>query len=161
MSDHETFDHDLPPEMDGNLDNSTETPSETFAEEEHTSVAEIEAEEDSAEEELMEEEDEDDDELDVSDHPFTHLGLEAELVEAALEAGFEAPNAMQTEAIPAILEGRDMVLAVPIGGGRTATWLLPLLNEINEDERGLILVPNELRGAEIRAAVDFFSEDAP
>lgn len=52
-------------------------------------------------------------------------------------AGFQAPTAIQTEAIPLILEGKDLIAESPTGTGKTLAYLLPLLNRIEPDSQVL------------------------
>ncbi|MEG1456813.1 MAG: DEAD/DEAH box helicase [Comamonas sp.] len=58
---------------------------------------------------------------------FTSLGLAPSLAHAAQAHGLMAPTAIQTQAIPAILDGRDLLGCAPTGSGKTAAYVLPLL----------------------------------
>jgi hypothetical protein len=55
---------------------------------------------------------------------FTDLGLSAELLAAIADAGYEAPTAIQTRTIPALLAGRDLIGQAKTGTGRR--WCSPL-----------------------------------
>src|SRR5471030_1353855 len=78
---------------------------------------------------------------------FGTLGLHAALVEAASALGYEEPTAIQREAIPPLLQGRDVLGQAATGTGKTAAFALPMLHLIKPDapprERtiALILVP--------------------
>jgi ATP-dependent RNA helicase DeaD len=75
---------------------------------------------------------------------FASLGL-SELSQKALErAGFHEPSPVQTHLIPPAMEGRDCLGNAPTGTGKTAAFLLPIIEKIDERDRfvqALILVP--------------------
>jgi ATP-dependent RNA helicase RhlE len=80
--------------------------------------------------------------------PFTTLGLTEPLVRAVVARGYEAPTPIQVEAIPAILRGGDVWASAQTGSGKTAAFVLPILQRLVERERprgrlvrSLILVP--------------------
>jgi ATP-dependent RNA helicase RhlE len=77
--------------------------------------------------------------------PFASLGLAPELVRAVTEEGYETPTPVQAEAIPLALEGRDVVGSAQTGTGKTAAFLLPILQRLTPGPRhtlrALILVP--------------------
>ncbi len=58
---------------------------------------------------------------------FESLLLDDTLCQAVAEMGFEAPTSIQKEAIPAVLEGNDVLASAPTGTGKTAAFLLPAL----------------------------------
>jgi ATP-dependent RNA helicase RhlE len=76
---------------------------------------------------------------------FGQLGLSPELVRAVEEMGFTKPTPIQVAAIPAALEGRDVLASAMTGSGKTAAFLLPILERIRLKPRGvtrvLILTP--------------------
>jgi ATP-dependent helicase YprA (DUF1998 family) len=59
---------------------------------------------------------------------FRRLGLSAVLTEALRRAGFERPSRAQELAVPAILAGRDVVLAAETGSGKTLAYVGPLVD---------------------------------
>ncbi|MDG4812475.1 DEAD/DEAH box helicase [Hydrogenovibrio sp. 3SP14C1] len=80
--------------------------------------------------------------------PFSNLGLSAPIVKAVSELGYEAPTDIQKQAIPIILSGKDLMAAAQTGTGKTASFVLPLLEKLNTDDpvrgrsiRALILAP--------------------
>ena len=58
---------------------------------------------------------------------FSSLGLDTSLLRAIAEQGYSAPTPIQSQAIPAVLAGRDLLAAAQTGTGKTAAFTLPLL----------------------------------
>ncbi|MEC5212663.1 ATP-dependent RNA helicase RhlE [Polaromonas sp. CG_9.5] len=96
--------------------------------------------------------------------PFSSLGFSPALLPALLRAitenGYLAPTAIQSEAIPAALQGRDIVASAQTGSGKTAAFALPLLHRLAETPtgtsrrvRGLILVPARELAAQVGEAL--------
>jgi ATP-dependent RNA helicase RhlE len=78
--------------------------------------------------------------------PFTSLGLAPELVRAVAEEGYEQPTPIQLEAIPLALAGRDLIGSAQTGTGKTAAFMLPILQRLSHGKikhalRALVLVP--------------------
>ncbi len=89
---------------------------------------------------------------------FLALGLDATLVGALTALGYEEPTAIQREAIPPLLAGRDVLGQAATGTGKTAAFALPLLQRIGAAEgkpavRGLILVPTRELAMQVAEAV--------
>ena len=61
---------------------------------------------------------------------FESLGLRAELHRAVSENGYSTPTPIQKQAIPLILEGRDIMGGAQTGTGKTAGFTLPLLQRL-------------------------------
>ena len=61
---------------------------------------------------------------------FAELGLRPELVRAVAGAGYTDPTAIQERAIPVVLEGRDLIACARTGTGKTAAFLLPILQRL-------------------------------
>src|SRR5690349_12322187 len=79
---------------------------------------------------------------------FADLGIGAALVRAIDDLGYVSPTAIQTLAIPAILQGRDVWASAKTGSGKTGAFLLPILEHVSTRRREsprpvrvLILVP--------------------
>jgi ATP-dependent RNA helicase RhlE len=76
---------------------------------------------------------------------FQSLGLAPELLRALDEQGYTEPTPIQLEAIPPGLEGRDVVGSAQTGTGKTAAFLLPILQRLKTGRRGtqraLVLAP--------------------
>ena len=62
---------------------------------------------------------------------FRDLNLSAQLIQALEEIGYETPTPIQVQAIPPLLEGRDILGHAPTGTGKTAAFALPLLSNID------------------------------
>ena len=75
---------------------------------------------------------------------FEELHLHQEILRAVAEMGFEAASPIQAQAIPAQLEGHDMVGQAQTGTGKTAAFGIPLLQKIDPDNKKLqaiVLLP--------------------
>lgn len=77
--------------------------------------------------------------------PFHQFGLPSSLVQNVLALGYEAPTPIQIQAIPAVRSGRDLVATAQTGTGKTAAFLLPVLDQLLARPRGsagaLVLTP--------------------
>ena len=62
---------------------------------------------------------------------FETLGLSEELLRAVRATGYTNPTPIQAKAIPAILEGIDVMAAAQTGTGKTAGFVLPLLQRLS------------------------------
>ena len=78
---------------------------------------------------------------------FDELALRGELVEALRRMGFQSPTEVQQRVIPAALAGTDLQICAPTGSGKTASFLLPLLQQLPwsgeqaSEPHALVLVP--------------------
>src|SRR5213078_1462990 len=75
---------------------------------------------------------------------FSELGLEPALMEAVHDVGYESPSPIQQEAIPPLLEGRDVIGQAQTGSGKTAAFGLPMLQYVDPSEhevQALVLTP--------------------
>jgi len=66
---------------------------------------------------------------------FTELKLSAPLLQALATEGYETPTPIQAQAIPALLEGRDLLGIAQTGTGKTAAFALPLLQRLTSTDR--------------------------
>ena len=88
--------------------------------------------------------------------PFSQLGLQPELARALSDAKYIRPTPIQSKAIPVILEGNDVVGTAQTGTGKTAAFLLPLLQRLaspSHKTRGLILTPTRELATQVELAI--------
>src|SRR6478735_12835587 len=62
---------------------------------------------------------------------FSDLGLSPELIRAVAHEGYTEPTPVQAEAIPLVLAGRDVLAGAQTGTGKTAAFVLPMLQMLN------------------------------
>jgi len=92
---------------------------------------------------------------------FHSLGLSAELLRAVSEKGYTEPTPIQRQAIPVILDGRDILAGAQTGTGKTAGFTLPLLQRLAEGGRhqgrrpvrALVLTPTRELTVQVGASV--------
>ena len=76
---------------------------------------------------------------------FAELGLQPALARAAAAAGWAVPSAIQALAVPAVLQGRDLLAQAPTGAGKTGAFLLPLLQRLLDAPGALQEQPRRMR----------------
>ena len=86
--------------------------------------------------------------------PFTTLGLGAKITTALKEQGYVEPTPIQAKAIPVILDGRDIIGVAQTGTGKTAAFVLPLLERLSatpsqKHMRALVVAPTRELVAQI------------
>ncbi|WP_246225829.1 DEAD/DEAH box helicase [Chelativorans xinjiangense] len=92
---------------------------------------------------------------------FAQLGISGTLLDAAIAAGMSVPKPIQEKAIPAFLEGRDILGVAQTGSGKTAAFSLPILSKIiglgnkrrPRTARALVLVPTRELAVQIEKVV--------
>lgn len=91
---------------------------------------------------------------------FADLGLSTSILRAVEELGYKTPSPIQTESIPAILAGRDVMSAAQTGTGKTAGFTLPLLDTLSEGDlaqanqvRALVITPTRELAAQVAESV--------
>ncbi|RMH15414.1 MAG: DEAD/DEAH box helicase [Gammaproteobacteria bacterium] len=99
---------------------------------------------------------------------FSNLGLSTEIVRAVSEKGYRHPTPVQAQAIPVILEGRDIMAGAQTGTGKTAGFTLPLLHRLSTQPhsvsskkppvRALILTPTRELAAQIGESVTLYGK---
>lgn len=97
---------------------------------------------------------------------FENLGLSAELLRAINDQGYGEPTPIQQQAIPLILEGRDVLAGAQTGTGKTAGFTLPLLQRLHEGGRrkgvrALILTPTRELAAQVAESVRTYGRHLP
>lgn len=91
---------------------------------------------------------------------FSNLGLSESLLRAVAQTGYTIPTPIQAQAIPAILSGKDVMGAAQTGTGKTAGFVLPLLQLLHAKPgaksnraRALILTPTRELAAQIQESI--------
>jgi superfamily II DNA/RNA helicase len=74
------------------------------------------------------------------EHQFADFNIEQELKEAIIKKGYILPTPIQDRAIPHILSGSDIVGIANTGTGKTAAFLIPLINKVRLDPKNNILI---------------------
>lgn len=100
---------------------------------------------------------------------FEKLGLSAELLRAINDQGYQQATPIQQQAIPLILEGRDVLAGAQTGTGKTAAFTLPLLELLQKTESGgrhrkvraLILTPTRELATQVGESVRTYSRYSP
>ncbi len=100
---------------------------------------------------------------------FSELGLSAELLRATDKQGYQEATPIQQQAIPLILEGRDLLAGAQTGTGKTAGFTLPLLQRLQNSKpqgnkrrvRALILVPTRELAAQVAESVRDYGRYLP
>jgi ATP-dependent RNA helicase DeaD len=97
-------------------------------------------------------------------HTFDDLGLRPELLRALTDLGYEEATPIQREAIPPLLEGRDLLGQAATGTGKTAAFALPLLQRLRAgrtpgDPAALVLVPTRELAVQVSEAAHRYGRD--
>ena len=89
---------------------------------------------------------------------FSNLGLTPELMRAVAEKGYATATPIQREAIPAVLAGRDVLAGAQTGTGKTAAFVLPILQKLAAPAggapRALVLTPTRELAAQVAASAE-------
>ena len=77
---------------------------------------------------------------------FQSLGLSPQVFKGVMAMGYKVPTPIQRKALPMVLSGRDVVAMARTGSGKTAAFLVPMLEKLKEHSakvgvRGLVLSP--------------------
>ena len=97
---------------------------------------------------------------------FESLGLLPELLRAVREKGYESPTSIQSQAIPTILQGRDVLGGSQTGTGKTAAFTLPLLQKLAQASpgtgrrpvRALILTPTRELALQVEESIRLYGK---
>jgi ATP-dependent RNA helicase RhlE len=103
---------------------------------------------------------------------FSALGLSEPIVRAVSELGYAQPTPIQQQAIPVVLAGKDLLAAAQTGTGKTAGFVLPILQRLSNTApaatqpsrarqpiRALILTPTRERAAQVEDSVKQYSRN--
>jgi ATP-dependent RNA helicase RhlE len=96
---------------------------------------------------------------------FADLGLAPELVRAVADKGYSAATPIQRSAIPAILAGRDVLAGAQTGTGKTAAFVLPILQRLGAQRgrapRALVLTPTRELAAQVAESARSYGAHTP
>ena len=97
--------------------------------------------------------------------PFTSFGLDATLLRAIRELGFTHPTPIQAQAIPPAMHGKDVLACAMTGSGKTAAFVLPILEHLRTKSRGvtraLVLAPTRELAAQIHEHLEELAVHTP
>src|SRR5215208_1111907 len=97
--------------------------------------------------------------------PFSHLGLHPDILRGVKELGFTRPTPIQEQAIPPALAGKDVLACAMTGSGKTAAFLLPILNRLMAKKRGLtralVVTPTRELAAQIEQHLNDLAVHTP
>ena len=104
--------------------------------------------------------------------PFDQLGLSADILRAVADEGYTTPTPVQEEAIPLVLAGRDLLAAAQTGTGKTAAFVLPILERLRANAnvsfsparhpvRALILTPTRELAMQVSDSVRAYGRHVP
>ncbi|MFA6424803.1 MAG: DEAD/DEAH box helicase [Phycisphaerae bacterium] len=94
--------------------------------------------------------------------PFKCFGLSDPLVRGILATGYTAPTEIQSKALPAAIAGQDVIGCAQTGTGKTAAFVLPILNRLGHERggskivRALILTPTRELAAQIEDCIESY-----
>jgi ATP-dependent RNA helicase RhlE len=99
---------------------------------------------------------------------FSDLGLSPALLTAIQRANYDSPYPIQVEAIPAVLQQKDILGLAPTGSGKTAAYILPILQQLLQQEAPrdrqvpvLVLVPTRELAIQVAEVTENFSRFLP
>src|SRR3954447_436192 len=97
--------------------------------------------------------------------PFSQFKLHPDLIRGLKDLGFQRPTPIQVDAIPPAIDGRDVLACAMTGSGKTAAFLLPILNRLLARPRGttraLILTPTRELAAQILQELEELAVHTP
>jgi ATP-dependent RNA helicase RhlE len=99
---------------------------------------------------------------------FDRLGLSPELLRAVAQQGYTEPTPVQQQSIPLVLEGRDVLAGAQTGTGKTAAFVLPMLQRLHASRpagprviRALILTPTRELALQVEESVRTYGSQNP
>src|SRR5512137_2506794 len=97
--------------------------------------------------------------------PFTRFPLHPDLIKGVRELGFQRPTPIQEQSITPACEGKDVLACASTGSGKTAAFVLPILNRLIPKKRGttraLVLTPTRELAAQIHSHLEALAVHTP
>jgi ATP-dependent RNA helicase RhlE len=95
--------------------------------------------------------------------PFSQLGLSQSIVRGVRAVGYSEPTPIQLQAIPVVLSGRDLIGIAQTGTGKTAAFVLPILEKLKHGKglRCLVLTPTRELAAQVETSVRDYARFLP
>ena len=97
--------------------------------------------------------------------PFSKLGLSSPIVKAVAKQGYEKPTSIQEKAIPIVLSGKNLIAAAQTGTGKTAGFVLPILEMLSKGEtqrkkriRAVILTPTRELAVQVEQNINKYAK---
>ena len=96
---------------------------------------------------------------------FSDLKLNPKILKAVKDAGYEKPTPIQKKAIPAALDGKDVLGIAQTGTGKTASFTLPMINLLSRGRararmpRSLVLCPTRELAAQVAENFDIYAKN--
>ena len=108
----------------------------------------------------------------IRTHAILELGLAAELLRAIAEEGYTEPTPVQSQGIPPILRGQDVMAGAQTGTGKTAAFTLPMLQKLKQHAntsvsparhpvRALIITPTRELAAQVFESIRTYGKYIP
>lgn len=109
---------------------------------------------------------------DLTPQTFSELGLHPDILKAVAATGYTSPTPIQAQAIPIVMQGRDVMGAAQTGTGKTAAFTLPILHRLmsvanssaspaRHPVRALVLTPTRELADQVADNVSTYSESTP
>ena len=96
---------------------------------------------------------------------FEQLNIHSSLIQGVRDQGYDAPTPIQMQAIPAASEGRDMIACAPTGTGKTAAFVLPMLQRLltgpARQTRALVLTPTRELAIQVQGQISHLVRHTP
>lgn len=96
---------------------------------------------------------------------FSKLGLSQPILDAVASLGYQKPTTIQTKAIPIVLKGENLIAAAQTGTGKTASFVLPILEMLSQGEtqrkkraRAIILTPTRELALQVNQSIEAYAQ---
>ena len=105
-------------------------------------------------------------------HSFADFGLHPDILASVLAAGYSSPTPIQAQALPPVMDGRDVMGAAQTGTGKTAAFSLPILHRLmplanssaspaRHPVRALVLTPTRELAVQVADSIELYAKKTP